>query len=104
MEASIFDLADYIETPEDVIEFLNVSFEDGDSITIPHALNTVVRSKGFAAIARETGLSRTSLYRAFGENGNPRFSTVMKVLASLGLTIQIVPAKPSPRETICAEG
>jgi probable addiction module antidote protein len=42
-------------------------------------------------IARETGLGRESLYKALSIQGNPEFSTVLKVLQALGLRLQIVP-------------
>lgn len=93
MKTSRWDAADYLETPEDVAEFLNIALEDGDPAYIKHAIGTAARSKGMAAIAGETSLNRTSLYRAFQEDGNPQFSTVQKVLESLGLTLRVVPAK-----------
>jgi probable addiction module antidote protein len=45
-----------------------------------------------AAIPEEAGLNRTSLYRAFEDDGNPLFFNVLKVLSSLGLSLQVVPA------------
>lgn len=42
-------------------------------------------------IARETGLGRESLYKALSIEGNPEFATVLKVLQSLGLRLQVVP-------------
>ena len=44
-----------------------------------------------AAIAEETDLNRTSLYRAFEDDGNPLFFNVLKVLSSMGLSLQVVP-------------
>ena len=46
---------------------------------------------GEAAIAEETDLNRTSLYRAFEDDGNPLFFNVLKVLSSMGLSLQVVP-------------
>jgi probable addiction module antidote protein len=42
-------------------------------------------------IARETGLGRESLYKALSLEGNPEFATVLKVIQSLGLRLQVVP-------------
>jgi probable addiction module antidote protein len=44
-----------------------------------------------ATIARKTGLGRQSLYKALSEDGNPEFSTVMKVLGALGTKISTAP-------------
>jgi len=37
-------------------------------------------------------LNRESLYKALGESGNPEFSTVMRVVRALGLTLSARPA------------
>ena len=42
-------------------------------------------------IAKETGLSRESLYKALGETGNPAFGTVMRIVRALGLTLAARP-------------
>ena len=89
---SKWDAADYLETPDDVAHFINAALEDGDPIVVKHAIGTVARSKGMAAIAEEANLNRTSLYRAFEDDGNPLFFNVLKVLSSLGLPLQVVPA------------
>jgi probable addiction module antidote protein len=40
-----------------------------------------------AHVARATGLSRESLYRALSADGNPSFATVLKVTKALGLRL-----------------
>lgn len=85
------DSADHLETPEDVAYFINAALEDGGPIVVKHAIGTAARSKGMAAIAEEANLNRTSLYRAFEDDGNPLFLNVLKVLSSLGLSLQVVP-------------
>lgn len=44
-----------------------------------------------ATVARKSGLGRQSLYKALSEDGNPEFSTVVKVLGALGIKISAVP-------------
>ena len=53
------------------------------------ALGDVARAKGMTEIAEATGLSRTSLYKALSQDGNPEFATVVKVLRSLGLRVGV---------------
>lgn len=43
------------------------------------------------AIAEETGLGRESLYKALGENGNPEFATVLKLMKGMGLKLSALP-------------
>ncbi|WP_377831383.1 DNA-binding protein (plasmid) [Bradyrhizobium lupini] len=46
--------------------------------------------------AREAGLQRTSIYRAFGDEQQlPHFSTVLRVLTAMGLEIRVVPRRPA---------
>ncbi len=54
------------------------------------ALGDVARAKGMSQIAKDTGLSRESLYRSLSEKGNPELSTVMKVFEALGLRLAAV--------------
>ena len=39
-------------------------------------------------VARDSGLSRESLYKALNENGNPSFATVLKVAKALGVQLR----------------
>ena len=50
-------------------------------------LGDIARAKGMSQIARETGLGRESLYKALSPDGNPEFSTVLKVVRALGLRL-----------------
>ncbi|MGA9134910.1 MAG: transcriptional regulator, partial [Candidatus Sulfotelmatobacter sp.] len=35
-----------------------------------------------------TGLARESLYRALSSEGNPEFSTILRVIAAIGLKLE----------------
>ena len=48
---------------------------------------------GMAAIAREAGIQRESLYRALSHNGNPTMNTLIAVLKSLGMRLTVEPDK-----------
>ena len=45
----------------------------------------IARARGMSQVARDAGLSRESLYRALGSQGNPSFATVLKVAKALGV-------------------
>lgn len=87
-----FDIADYLESETDIAAYLSEVLELGDPAYFQHALGAVARAKGMAAIAKKTGLGRQSLYKALSESGNPEFSTVVKVLAAVGVKISAAPA------------
>lgn len=42
-------------------------------------LSTIARPHGMSALARETGISREALYRAFSDNGGPTLDTLLRV-------------------------
>ena len=44
---------------------------------------------GFSKLAKETGISREHLYRALSEKGDPRLSTFIQVIQSLGLSLSV---------------
>ena len=61
-----------------------------------HALGVIARAKNMSQLARDTGLTREGLYKAFSPEGNPTFTTVAKVAKALGLQITV---QTSPRVT-----
>jgi probable addiction module antidote protein len=82
-----YDSADYLTTAEAISAYLEDMFESEDPELIAHALGTVARAKGMAEVARKTGLSRESLYKALSAEGNPEFATILKVMKALDLKI-----------------
>ena len=82
-----FDAAEYLDSAETIAAYLEAAFEDGDSALIADALGTVARAKGMTEVARKTGLSRESLYKALSAEGNPEFATILKVMRALDLKI-----------------
>jgi probable addiction module antidote protein len=91
-ETRPFDVAEHLETPEDIATYLEMVLEENDPGFIAHALGTIARSKGMSDIARQTGLSRESLYRALSANGNPNLDTLLKVCDALGLRLTVTAA------------
>jgi probable addiction module antidote protein len=84
-----WDSAAYLKTDQDIANYLEAVFEDGDSALITHALGVVARAKGMSQLARSAGLGRESLYKALSPDGNPEFATVLKVLRALGLKLKV---------------
>ncbi len=82
-----WDVAEHLETDEDMAAYLEATLEEGDPALITAALGDIARAKGMTQIARETGLGRESLYKALSPDGNPEFATVLKVVRALGLKL-----------------
>ena len=84
-----WDSAKYLKTDEDIADYLEAVFEDGDPALISYALGVVARAKGMTQIAQAAGLGRESLYKALSPDGNPEFATVLKVVRALGLKLKV---------------
>jgi probable addiction module antidote protein len=91
LEPKPFDPAEHLDTPEAVQEYLIAAFETEDAAFIADAIGVVSRAKGMTAMAHETGLARTSLYRALSAEGRPELPTIIKVMRALGLKLVPTP-------------
>jgi probable addiction module antidote protein len=80
------------DTPEAIAAYLDAAFEDGDPRVITHALGNVARAKGMTQVAQEAGVTRAGLYKALDAEGDPRLTTLLGVLKSLGLALSVHPA------------
>jgi probable addiction module antidote protein len=85
------DPAEVLDTPEGIAAFLTDAFASGDRAFIAHALGVAARARGMTELARETGLSRSNLYDAFNEEGNPTLETMLKLLKALGVDLAAKP-------------
>lgn len=88
-----FDVATHIRTPEEAAAYLSAALEEGDPGAFRRALGDVARARSMASIADASGLGRESLYKALSQTGNPSLDTVQRVVAALGLTLAVVPAR-----------
>jgi probable addiction module antidote protein len=89
VELRPFDAANYLETEEDILYYLEAAMEGNDAKHIASALGDVARSKGMTEIAKKAGLGRQALYNALSENGNPTLETLISVLKALGLELSV---------------
>jgi probable addiction module antidote protein len=89
METYEWDMAENINTKEEVIAYLEAALEENDSETLFDVIGAIARSKGMMTIANELGLSRESLYKSLSSGGNPSFVTVARVLDNLGFQLSV---------------
>lgn len=84
-----WDVVDHLQSEEEMALYLEACFEEdpGDGSLIRAALGDLARARGMAQLARDTGLTREGLYKALSHDGNPEFSTVVKVIHALGLRL-----------------
>lgn len=82
-----FDLADYLQTDEDIAEYLSQVLSEGDTDELIRAVGYVAKARGMSQIAKDSGLGRASLYKAFAPGAQPRFDTVIKVMRAIGIEL-----------------
>ncbi|MCH4152524.1 MAG: putative addiction module antidote protein [Sphingobium sp.] len=84
-----FDAADSLDTDAARVELFADALASGDPAIITSALGLIARARGISALARETGLSRETLYKALSDGGNPRLDTLLKVTQALGVRLSV---------------
>ena len=99
-KALTYDAAEFLETDEDIVAYLNAALEDGDPSLVSAALGDIARARGMTQLAKDTGITRDGLYKALSPTGNPSFSTVQKVVKALGFRLDVaLPTKIPTQET-----
>ncbi|NBA96602.1 addiction module antidote protein [Pseudomonas sp. R5(2019)] len=82
-----FDMAALLDNDEAVSEYLSQVLADGDTDELIRAVGHVAKARGMAQIAKDSGLGRASLYKAFAPGAKPRFDTVVKVMRAMGIEL-----------------
>jgi len=95
LETTIFDAAEYLDTPEPQADLLADAFDSGDATYIAHALGVIARARGMTTVARDAGVTREALYKALSEKGDPKLSTLLGVMKALGVQLTAKPVAPA---------
>lgn len=92
MNTSKFDVVDYLDTEETIAAYLSAVLEEDNNDLVLAAISDVARARGMTKLAKDTGLSRESLYKALRPGAKPRYETITKILSALRIKLQAVPA------------
>lgn len=88
-----YDSAEHLNSEAAIHAYMEEALETNDPAFIAKALGTIARARGMSQIAKKSGLSRESLYKALSTDGNPEFGTVIRVMHALGLKFSITAAQ-----------
>jgi probable addiction module antidote protein len=91
IETKIWDVAEILTSEELIGIYLEEVFEEGDPEHMAVAIGNVARARNMSAIAKDSGLTRETIYRAFSKDGNPTLSTLSSVVKALGFQLSIKP-------------
>lgn len=84
-------LLESLSEPEEAAGYLNAALEGGDINVFLLALQNVVKAQGgVSKLAEETHKSRTSLYKALSEKGNPYLKSTNEILFAIGMHLAVV--------------
>lgn len=79
-------------TPSQLADELNQAFASAEPHTILRAIGQALNDFNISEISKKAELQRTSIYRAFGNEQLPNFSTVLGVLTA-GLQLKVAPKR-----------
>jgi probable addiction module antidote protein len=86
-----FDAAPYLDSEEAVASYLTDILEANDPALLAAALGDIARARGMSEIAKASGLTREALYKALRADAQPRFDTISRVCAALGVRLVAEP-------------
>lgn len=86
-----FDPAEHLKDEEDVAAYLTVIIAENDPALLAAALGDIARARGMSEIAKGSGITREALYKALRPNSRPRFDTISRVCAALGVRLEAKP-------------
>jgi probable addiction module antidote protein len=89
-----FDITEHLDSEQAIAEYITIVLEENDPAALADALGSVARARGMTDIAKASGLTREALYKALRPNAQPRFETVSKVCAALGVRLVAQPMHP----------
>lgn len=87
--ATTYDAAEFLETDEDVVAYLNATLDDGDPALVSTAFGNIAWARGMTQLAKDAGITRDGLCKALPPTGNPSFSTAQKVVRALGYKLDV---------------
>jgi probable addiction module antidote protein len=82
-----FDAARYLDSEASVAAYLTDILEANDAALLAAALGEIARARGMTEIAKKAGITREALYKALRPDSAPRFDTVSRVCAALGVRL-----------------
>lgn len=88
-ELPSFDMAEQLRNEEDIQIYLNLVLEENDPALLAAALGDIAKARGMTQIAKDAGIGRESLYKALRADASPRYETIAKVIAALGLKLTV---------------
>jgi probable addiction module antidote protein len=95
-----FDTAEYLNSEADLAANLTTVFEENDPALLAAASGDIARARGMSQVAKDSGIAREALYKALRPGSEPRFETISRVCAALGVRLVAQPMHLAPCRTV----
>jgi probable addiction module antidote protein len=93
-------LASFRNDPDYASEYLNAVLEDGDQEELLETLRYMAKAfGGIPALAGDTDLNATTLYRTLSRKGNPELKSLTAILKAMGMRLAVKPLHDSSPRT-----
>ena len=85
------DSSPYFDSEELIAAYLTDILETNNAALLAAALGDIARARGMREIAKSAGITREVLYKPLHPDSRPRFETVSRVCARLGVGLVAQP-------------
>ena len=82
-----FDFSEHLDSEQAIAQYLTAILEENNPALLAAALGDIARARGMGEIAKASGITREALYKALRPDAQPRFDTVSRVCAALGVKL-----------------
>lgn len=82
-----FDAAPYLDGEAAIAAYLTDIIAENNPALLASALGDIARARGMSEIAKASGITREALYKALRPDAQPRFDTINRVCAALGVRL-----------------
>ncbi len=89
IETTPFNPMDFLRSDKEIATYLTEAYRDDDPAVFIVALGHVVKHRGLARLAEDTGLNRESLYKTFNGKVQPKWDTVHRLLKAMKVELAI---------------
>ena len=93
LETRPWDVAEHLGDEEDIRLYIEAAQEEApnDAAFLAKVLGDVARARNISQLARETGITRETLYKVTRGEGNPTLDTISKLANALGFRLTLQP-------------
>lgn len=86
-DLKVFEASDYLNTEDDIVDFLRMSLENPNPDVFLRALQEVAKARGMSQLASDAGMNRETLDQALAPGARPQYGTVLKLINALGVKL-----------------